>query len=102
MNINEKNMASIMLMQALLGVISPNFRMVAISFFGIEWKVGFWLEKEDEIDREEIEDAIGEFDGLVLGMEGPPSKINVVTEICEGSLPRLDVSDWRIIFLRRE
>jgi hypothetical protein len=102
MNINEQNMASFMLMEALLGAISPNFRMVAISFSRDTWKVGFWLEKEDEIDREEIEDALGEFDSLVLGMENPPLKISAVTEISGGSLPRLDVSDWRTIFLRRE
>jgi hypothetical protein len=102
MNISEKNMASVMLMQALLGAISPNFRMVAVSFSEGKWKVGFWLEKEDEIDREEIEDVLGELDGLVLEMENPPSEISAVTEIFGGTLPRLDASDWRVIFLRRE
>jgi hypothetical protein len=101
-NTNEMNMASVMLNQALLGVISPNFRRVAVSFAESRWKIGFWLERDEEIDREEIEDAVGEFDGLLLGMESPPQEVDVIVEICGASLPKLSPSEWRIIFLRRE
>ena len=102
MTINEQNMASSMLSQSLLGTISPNFRRVAASFSEDRWKIGFWLESEDEIDREEIDDAMGDFSGLILDMENPPSEIEAITEICGDFLPMLDPSDWRIVFLRRE
>jgi len=102
MTINEQNMAAAMLNQSLLGVISPNFRMVAISFSGDVWRICFWLENEDEADREEIEDSVGDFSGLILDMENPASKVESIIEIFGGSLPMLDPSEWRVVFLRRE
>jgi hypothetical protein len=102
MTVNEQNMACAMLNQSLLGIISPNFRRVAVSFSDDGWKIRFWLERDDEVDREEIEDSMGDFDGLVLGMDSPPSDIEAITEICSASLPALDPSNWRVVFLRRE
>jgi hypothetical protein len=102
MNINEQNMAAAMLTQSLLGIISPNFRMVAVSFSEDRWVICSWLEKEDREDREEIDDAIGDFSGLILDMENPASKVESIIEICSDALPMLDPSEWRVVFLRRE
>jgi hypothetical protein len=42
--------------QALLGTISPNFRLVALGNLGGRWQLRFVLEHESLEDREEIED----------------------------------------------
>ncbi len=52
---------ALMLMQAMLGVISPNFRMVSITMLGDTIQVQVVLECESEEDREEIDDCQGEF-----------------------------------------
>jgi hypothetical protein len=52
------------LVQALLGAVSANFRMVALSRNGDIWKLSFVLESEDAADREEINDIVSEFDAL--------------------------------------
>lgn len=102
MNLQDINMAHVMLNQSLLGVISSNFRMVAASFSDHKWKTRFWLEKEDVDDLEEINDAMITLDILTLDIEKAPLKIEFDTEICIGMLPSLDRSVWRILFLRRE
>lgn len=51
-------------MQALLGVISPNFRMVFVSMRK-HVVISIVLQKEAEEDREEIEDVKSEFEALL-------------------------------------
>jgi hypothetical protein len=52
------------LVQAMLGAISPNFRMATIDHDGREWVLTFYLEKENAEDLEEIEDIAFEFEVL--------------------------------------
>ena len=90
-------------MQALLGVISPNFRMVALEFAEPVWQLLFVLESESAVDREEIEDAVGDFDGLLLGLSNTGIvKYNVNVVVNAEPLPMLDHSSWRIVFRRRD
>jgi hypothetical protein len=42
--------------QALIGAVSLNFRIVWISRSGDAWRLHFVLEKDDPVDREEIEE----------------------------------------------
>ena len=60
----ELQIQALCLVQALLGVISPNFRMVSISAVDGGFKIRFLLAKECDEDREEIEDAESEFEAL--------------------------------------
>ncbi|MGC3645835.1 hypothetical protein ACPTFH_30815, partial [Pseudomonas aeruginosa] len=46
-----------MLIQALVGAISANFRMIALLWDGDEWVLSFYLEESNEEDVEEIEDV---------------------------------------------
>ncbi|MCV2884712.1 hypothetical protein OE749_08390 [Aestuariibacter sp. AA17] len=55
---------SVLLTQALLGVISPNFRMVSIRLEKEMWIVTIVLEEEDAQDLEEIEDLEVEYEVL--------------------------------------
>ncbi len=63
--LHEENMAEVMLVQALCGAITPNFRMIALSLDPPDLVVRFVLEAENSEDREEIEDIVGEFSALL-------------------------------------
>jgi hypothetical protein len=52
------------IMQAMLGVISPNFRMVSISMRGDVVRVQVVLECNSKEDRLELEDCQSEFEAL--------------------------------------
>jgi hypothetical protein len=58
------NQCTLALMQALLGAVSPNFRMVTLANDGGVWKLQFVLQSESGADREEIEDVASEFEAL--------------------------------------
>ncbi|MBT9096723.1 hypothetical protein [Methylovulum psychrotolerans] len=97
MTLDEKNKITVMLMQALQGAISANFRMVAISLENPIWKLQFVLAEENAIDREEIEDIITEFDALL----GRFVKYDVETLISNDKILATEPTT-RIVFLRRE
>lgn len=101
LSLDEKNKCHVMFSQALLGAITPNFRMIAIDFQLEAWKILFVLEKEDAFDLEEIEDILCQFDALCLGnVENVPfqPKTIITTEFiaCEQS------DTVRIIYKRKE
>jgi len=52
------------LVQALLGAVSPNFRMVALAKEINEWRLIFVLASESSEDRDEIDDIAIEFEAL--------------------------------------
>lgn len=62
--LEEWNFQHIAVSQALLGVISPNVRMVWLDHQGEDWVLHFVLENEDNADREEIDDAVTQFEAL--------------------------------------
>lgn len=55
------NYAVVMLTQALLGAVSGNFRLVCLERRQDKWHVQYWLQEEDAVDHEEIEDIDFEF-----------------------------------------
>lgn len=62
-NISELQKQGLRVMQALWGVVSPNFRMVSVSIQKAV-VVDIVLEKDVVEDREEIEDMKSEFEAL--------------------------------------
>lgn len=95
-------MFTVMLAQSLLGVISPNFRTVALSLKPEIWEVLFVLEKDDARDREEIAEAMDDFSCLIAGFEPHNLRLESRVLINAGPLPAMDHSQWRMVFLRRE
>lgn len=59
--LEEWNFQALMLVQALVGAISANFRMVALLWDGDEWVLRFYLEKDVEEDVEEVEDVVCQY-----------------------------------------
>jgi ABC-type microcin C transport system permease subunit YejB len=98
LTLNERNKLAVMLMQALWGAISSNFRMVALYPCGPVQKLRFVLERDSVADREEIEDVIAEFDAL---QETGASKFEVETIITAESLEWPE-PPWLVVFRRRE
>ncbi|MFT4173664.1 MAG: hypothetical protein QM639_13960 [Rhodocyclaceae bacterium] len=97
-DVNEQNRVAVTLMQALWGVISPNFRMVALSVERPVWQLHFVLEKEDPVDREEIEDSVAEFDSL---LDSGGCKFEVKIEVIAIDLLWPDQSFF-VVYRRRE
>ncbi|MCY1535723.1 hypothetical protein D9M68_711390 [compost metagenome] len=97
MNLNVRNAITVALVQALLGAISQNFRGVLLTF-SEELHVRFYLEVESDVDSEEIDDVVTEFDGLLMGIHYVPIKYDVVV-----GRDRIDCSCDNVmpIFLRR-
>jgi hypothetical protein len=102
LDLNDQNKVTVMLMQALLGVISPNFRAVALSFEEPNWQVCFVLETENAVDREEIEDLEGEFSALLMSLAAYTNRFDIRVVVSVEPIPDFDPSLWRLVYLRRE
>lgn len=86
-----------MLVQALVGAISCNFRMVALFREGEEWVIRFYLEAESDEDAEEIEDVIFQYDAY----QDSTPRCRWETIVGQGKLPRV-AEVGRIVFRRKE
>ncbi|MCP4548387.1 MAG: hypothetical protein GY835_18150 [bacterium] len=87
----------LMLSQALLGAISPNFRMVALGNEDKRWKLTFFLERESKEDRIEIEDVAAEFEAL------QETRIEYNIEVLITQDPIVSPTPpTRVVFRRRE
>jgi hypothetical protein len=58
------NLMVLSLVQALLGAVSPNMRMVYLGRGESRWRLVFVLERDDAEDREEASDVATEFEAL--------------------------------------
>jgi hypothetical protein len=58
------NQQIVRLMQAMLGAISPNFRMITIGYENNEFVLKFFLEVANSEDFDEVDDIGFEFIGL--------------------------------------
>ncbi|WP_155250750.1 hypothetical protein [Pseudoalteromonas luteoviolacea] len=88
---------SLILMQALLGVISANFRMIYLQQDGESIIVTIMLESEDEDDLEEIEDLKSEFEAL----QESPIDYDFIIKITDADLSWPD-DNIVVVFKRRE
>src|SRR5688572_28199948 len=66
LSLTDWNCAVLMLHQALIGAISPNFRMVELAFQSSTWVVRVTLRTDDPTDREEVEDVCDAFGGYLV------------------------------------
>lgn len=87
----------LILNQALLGVISPNFRMVSISYSSGSAIVTVILEFENDDDMEEIEDLKSEFEAL----QEAAIDYKFVVKMTNKELSWPD-NNTRVVFRRRE
>lgn len=95
----ETRKTVLMLMQALLGVISPNFRMVTLEAVPDGWAIWFYLDEANPEDEDEIEYALFELDALQW-----PSTAALSARTVIGRQP-LTMPDWNsqyTVFMRRE
>lgn len=96
-SLEESNAAVLALVQAMLGAISHNFRMVSIVSDGRVWTLNFVLDSESADDREEIEDIAAEFEAL----HDTGILLEVGVSICSDELPWPSAPS-RVVFRRRE
>ncbi|WP_266160579.1 hypothetical protein [Dyella silvatica] len=87
----------ISLMQALLGTISPNYRMVSILYENDVWILRFVLEVQDEVDLDEINDTGAEFEAF----EGSDFDYQIRVEVFSGLLMMPSYPE-RVVYRRRE
>ncbi|MBF2970027.1 hypothetical protein HKT52_10765 [Pseudomonas aeruginosa] len=95
--LEEWNFQVLMLIQALVGAISANFRMIALLWDGDEWVLRFYLEESNEEDVEEIEDVVCQY----TAYQG--SSLRCRSELIVGRerLPGLS-EVGRVVYRRRE
>jgi hypothetical protein len=91
------NYQVLMFNQAMLGGISPNFRMVTLSYSNDEWILSFFLEQDVAEDIEEIEEIVTQYTAY------QDSNLNCRSEILTGN-GKLDAPKYpaRVVFRRRE
>lgn len=90
-----------MLAQAMLGAISSNFRMVVIDLELPVWPISFYLEKESDIDREEVEEIIGNFEVSMMDVDILCGGFNGEVFVVPAEQPLPNVPGVKV-FLRRE
>ena len=88
---------SLILIQALLGAISANFRMIHLSHKKHKVFVTIVLESENEDDFEEIEDLKSEFEAL----QESPIDYDFVVKVTDANLSWPEDNEV-VVFKRRE
>ena len=95
----ETHKTVLMLMHTLLGVISPNFRMITLEAVPDGWEIWFYLDEANPDDEAEIEDVLFELDALQW-----PATAALSAKTIIGREP-LNMPDWNVqytAFKRRE
>lgn len=95
--LNSWNHQVLMLVQAMLGAVTPNFRMVVLSREGEEWVISFYFEKDVEGDIEEVEDIICQY----TAYQGSSLKCRREVIVSREKLPGLSEAD-RVVYRRKE
>jgi hypothetical protein len=97
MNKHEENTQVLNLVQAMLGSITPNFRVVSLECNPNAVRLYFLLEHESSEDREEIDEIIFEFEAL------QSSRIDVELVVCVDTraLDELEILG-RMVYARKE
>src|SRR5262249_21858875 len=95
--LDEWNSTTLALVQALLGAVSPNFRMVALFADGDVWRLQFTLETDNALDREEIDDIASEFEA----QHSSNVEYEVETKVTTGHIA-WPAFPARVVFRRKE
>lgn len=88
---------ALMLIQALLGAISPNFRLVSIGLSDHTVKIQIILEEKSEVDDDEINDVASEFEAL----QERPVDYEIDTLVTKEDI-NWPNSDTIVVYRRRE
>ncbi|WP_435640482.1 hypothetical protein [Micavibrio aeruginosavorus] len=95
--LEEWNHQIIMLAQAMIGAISPNFRQVTLSHEKSEWVLEFYLENNISEDVEEIEDIAFQYEAY----QDSNLKYRSELTVGHGPLPENSVTK-RTVYRRKE
>lgn len=68
------------LVQSMVGAISDNFRMVTIEDMENVWEIVFYLQQENDEDREAISEIIEDFDTLIWPTDISIRTLTIVTK----------------------
>ena len=101
-DLNTRNMIAIMLIQALWGAISSNFRRVAIMFNYEHIDLLFTLNEKSDEDIEEIKDVVDDFSCLLYDIDNDDITLNFEINIDSKPLKPLDPAKGITVFLRKE
>jgi hypothetical protein len=71
LTLSDWNWAVLMLTQAMIGAVSPNFRLVELAFEHKTWVVRVTLREESKADREEIDEICDEFSIFLEDVRDP-------------------------------
>ncbi|MNT87082.1 hypothetical protein D3C72_2274490 [compost metagenome] len=95
--LEDWNYQVLMLVQSMVGAISPNFRMITLLREDEEWVIRFYLETNDEDDIEEIEEIMCQYGAY----QTEALKCRSETVVGVGKLPSVS-GVGRVVFRRRE
>lgn len=95
-SLSEWNYQVLMLMQASLGSISPNFRAISIDYINDEWVLNFYIEHEDGDDIDEIDEIVCQY----MAYQEWHIELSINTIVGCAELKRKSNKE-RIVFLRR-
>lgn len=91
------NFQVLMLVQAMLGAVTPNFRMVVLSCEDDVWVIRFYFEENIEDDIGEVEDIICQY----TAYQGSDLKCRSEIFVGNEDLPRLCQAE-RVVYRRKE
>ncbi|MFK3774462.1 hypothetical protein [Pseudomonas sp. NPDC089406] len=96
-SLEDWNFQVLMLVQALTGAVSANFRMVLLLWDGRQWVLRFYIEEDIEEDIDEIEDVVCQYTAY------QDCHLECCSEIIvgNGSLSGL-AGGGRVVYRRRE
>jgi hypothetical protein len=103
--LSDWNWAVLMLNQALIGAISPNFRLVELFYEDNTWRARVTLREESEEDREEISGIWSMFDSYLSDVS---DRMQAFTNtLVEGVVSTEQIvinhqAGHRVVFLARE
>ncbi len=96
--VEPEDEAVLVAVQAMLGLISPNIRAVAVEVEKKRIVLRFWVWEEDEETAEDIDDMVGEME-VLYDLENPP--IETIVEV--GPPPPDEPGQrWRMVYLAKE
>ena len=96
-----------MLVQAMIGSVSPNFRMIELAFENGKWVIRVTLASESQADREEVDEICDEMSVFLDGVRGrisdaAYSEITADIVVSQAVIYIKPQQETRLVFRRRE
>ena len=105
--LSDWNWGVLMLTQALIGAVSPNFRLVELAFVDGNWVVRVTLSEESASDREAIEDICDDMGGFLMDLQGcitssAEARVVAAVTVSTEAIVIDPASEARMVFRMRE